>query len=153
MDILFYHLERKPLDAVLPGLLEKTLERGQTAFIKVGSPERLKALDDHLWTYRDDMFLPHGTSEEGKPESQPILLCLHDTNVNSASYIFIVDNAELPEQSAMEATHVERIIILFDGNDPDALDKARSQWKTLKTTSHALTYWQQAENGRWEKRA
>src|SRR5690349_11599483 len=33
-DILFYHLERQPLDRVLPQLLERTLERGWRAVIE-----------------------------------------------------------------------------------------------------------------------
>ncbi len=53
MEISFYHLEGKPLEAELPGLLEKTLARGLRAVVKIGGEERLKALDDLLWTYRE----------------------------------------------------------------------------------------------------
>ena len=40
-DVMFYHLERQPLERVLPMLVEKTLERGWRAVIQVGSQERL----------------------------------------------------------------------------------------------------------------
>ncbi len=153
MEVLFYHLERKPLEAVLPGLLEKTLERNVAALVKFGGAERLKALDDLLWTYREDSFLPHGTIEDGRPESQPILLSLSDDRPNRAGYVFLVDGAAMPDAAALGEPAPERIILLFDGSDPDALDAARSQWKALKTSGHALTYWQQNDSGRWEKKA
>jgi DNA polymerase III subunit chi len=153
MDILFYHLERRPLDAVLPSLLEKTMERGARALVKVGSEERLRVLDDLLWTYRDESFLPHGTAQDGAPEAQPILLTLEDDRPNHPAYLFLVDGAAPPDLSAMAHTTLERIILLFDGTDPDALDGARAQWKSWRETSHQLTYWQQNEQGRWEKKA
>jgi DNA polymerase III subunit chi len=151
MEILFYHLERRPLEAVLPGLLSRTLERGMTALVKASSQERLKALDDLLWSYRDESFLPHGTLEDGRPETQPILLTTEDRRPNGAAYVFVVDGAALPAFDAADAP--ERIILLFDGTDPDALDTARQHWKALKGTPHDLTYWQQNEQGRWEKKA
>jgi len=36
-EILFYHLERATLESVLPGLLEKSLERGWRAVVRAGS--------------------------------------------------------------------------------------------------------------------
>ncbi|MGA7117695.1 MAG: DNA polymerase III subunit chi, partial [Hyphomicrobium sp.] len=38
-EVLFYHLERQPLERVLPGLLEKTLQRGWRAVVQAGSAE------------------------------------------------------------------------------------------------------------------
>ena len=60
-EVLFYHLQHQPLEAVLPTLLEKTLERGWRAAVQVTTEERMSALDDHLWTFTDESFLPHGT--------------------------------------------------------------------------------------------
>ncbi len=54
---------------------------------------------------------------------------------------------------ADDAASYERIIVLFNGNDPDALDEARSQWKLAKATGLPCQYWQQNDAGRWEKKA
>ena len=61
-EVLFYHLQRQPLERVLPALLEQSLERGWRVVVQAASDERVEALDAHLWTYRDDSFLPHGTA-------------------------------------------------------------------------------------------
>ncbi len=44
-EVFFYHLEARPLEQVVPQLLEKSLERGWRAVVEVGSTERAEALD------------------------------------------------------------------------------------------------------------
>ena len=47
----------------------------------------------------------------------------------------------------------ERAIYLFDGNDPDAVDTARDQWKEAQGEGFGTVYWQQDAEGRWQKKA
>lgn len=147
-DVMFYHLERQPLERVLPALVEKTLERGWRAVIQVGSDERLEALDAALWTYAEDSFLPHGSARSGHAADQPVYLTTGDDNPNGAGVRFLIDGA--PPASF---TGVTRIVCMFDGNDGEAVAAARSQWKAAKAAGCGLTYWQQNEDGRWEKKA
>lgn len=147
-DVLFYHLERQPLERVLPSLLERTLERGWRAVVQSGSEERLQALDLSLWTYRDDSFLPHGSVKDGRAADQPVFLTVGDDTPNGAGVRFLVDGAAL-----CAFTDLERAVYLFDGNDPEAVQHARQEWKRAKEAGCAVTYWQQNEAGRWEKRA
>ena len=146
-EVLFYHLEARPLEVVLPQLLEKTLERGWRAVVEVGSTERAEALDAHLWTYRDDAFLPHGRAGENNEARQPILLTTNDANPNAATVRFFVDRA-VPAQTE----GYERIVYLFSGHDPDAVAEARVAWKALQA-GNSVTYWQQEPSGRWVKKA
>jgi len=148
-DVLFYHLDRQPLDRVLPKLLQLTLERGWRAVVQAGSAERLEALDTLLWTFEDESFLPHGTAADGHEADQPVFLATDDVNPNRANVRFLVDRAPPPA----DAAGYDRLVLLFDGNDPDALADARTHWKTLKAAGHAVTYWQQNEQGRWVKKA
>jgi len=147
-EVLFYHLTRQPLDKVLPGLLEKTLERGWRAVVQAGSGERVDALDALLWTYADDSFLPHGTARDGMSDQQPVFLTIKEENPNGATVRFLVDGAEAPDLSGYT-----RAVYIFDGRDDAALAQARAEWKRIKGAGHAVTYWQQNENGRWEKKA
>ncbi|MCS6762324.1 MAG: DNA polymerase III subunit chi [Candidatus Devosia symbiotica] len=146
-DVLFYHLEARPLEAVLPQLLEKTLERGWRAVIEVGSTERAESLDAELWTYRDDSFLAHGLTGSETDPHQPILITTATDNPNEAACRFFVDRA------VPQSTHgYERLVYIFSGHDPDAVAEARLVWRALKDSGE-LTYWQQEANGRWTKKA
>lgn len=148
-EILFYHLQRQPLEAVLPNLVERSLARQWRAAIQAASEERLQALDDQLWTYSDDSFLPHGTDRDADAATQPVVLTLRETNPNGASIRFLVEGTPLPA----DAEDYARICVLFDGTDPEALLRAREQWRTAKAAGHAIAYWQQDEDGRWQKKA
>ena len=84
-EVLFYHLQSMTVENVLPPLLEKSLERGWRVVVQASSPERADALDAHLWTYRDDSFLPHATWRASDAADQPVLLAIEEGNPNGAS--------------------------------------------------------------------
>jgi DNA polymerase-3 subunit chi len=148
-EVLFYHLQRKPLEAVLPTLLEKSLERGWRAVVQATSAERLAALDDHLWTFSDESFLPHATDKEPDAAEQPVVLTLGEGDPNQAAVRFLVEGAPVPA----EVGAYQRVVLIFDGEDEDALAAARADWKSVKAAGHEATYWQQDPWGRWEKKA
>src|SRR5690606_3244729 len=95
-EVLFYHLTESTLEDALPGLLEKSLERGWRAVVQTGSQERRDALDAHLWTWRDDSFLAHGTEHDQHAALQPVLLTTGEGNANAAQIRFLVDGASPP---------------------------------------------------------
>ncbi len=148
-EILFYHLQRQPLERVLPTLLEKSLERGWRVVVQAASEERIDALDAHLWTFLEDSFLPHGTWREAEARDQPILLTVHDDNPNGANVRFLIDGAPVPA----DAASYQRIVLLFDGDDPDAAEAARARWSEAKGQGFDVTYWQPDERGRWQRKA
>jgi DNA polymerase IIIc chi subunit len=148
-DVLFYHLQAQPVERVLPVLLEKSLERGWRVVVHTTVEERVDALDAHLWTFREDSFLPHGTFREPTAAEQPVLLTVKDDNPNGATVRFLLDRAPMPE----DAGRYDRLVLMFDGNDDDAVAEARQRWQAAKALGFALTYWQADESGRWQRKA
>jgi DNA polymerase-3 subunit chi len=148
-EFLFYHLQAQPVEKVLPVLLERSLERGWRVVVQASAEERVDALDAHLWTYRDDGFLPHGTFREATAADQPVLLTVNDHNPNAAAVRFLIDRAPVPE----DADHYDRVVLLFDGEDDEAVAEARERWKAAKARGFEVTYWQADPNGRWQRRA
>ena len=146
-ELLFYHLERQPLESALPGLLQRSLERGWRVVVKVGSEERLEALNAHLWSFDDAAFLPHGSAADGHAEAQPVWLTTGDDNPNGANVRFLVDGAELSDTAGYD-----RVVVMFDAADAEAVAKARAAWKSA-AGEHKATYWRQDDNGRWTKQA
>ena len=148
-ELLFYHLHRQPIEKVLPALLEKSLERGWRVIVQAATDERIEALDAHLWTYRDDGFLPHGTAKESEAAAQPVLLTTSDDNPNGANVRFLIDGVAVPGDAASYA----RIVLLFDGEDDEAVTAARARWSEAKAQGFDVTYWQPDEQGRWQQKA
>ena len=147
-EILFYHLQRQPLERVQPALVEKSLARGWRVVVQAASEERIEALDAHLWVFSDDSFLPHGTWREAEAAEQPVLLTMYDGNPNGAAVLFLLEGAPVPA----DAGDYERIVLLIDGNDPDAVAAARERWSEGRAKGFEVTYWQADENGRWQRK-
>jgi DNA polymerase III subunit chi len=147
-EVLFYHLTESKLEDALPALLEKSVERGWKVVVQTNDEARRDLLDGHLWTFREDSFLPHGIDDAPMAEAQPVLLTTAGENANGATVRFIVDGAAPPPLDPYE-----RVVFMFDGYDQQQLEGARAEWKRLKGEGHALTYWQQSPEGRWVKKA
>jgi DNA polymerase III subunit chi len=148
-EVLFYHLKGQTPEQVLPPLLQKSLERGWRAVVQASSEERIEALDAHLWTWRDDSFLPHGTARGSEASEQPILLTAGDDNPNGAVVRFLIEGAPMPQN----VSAYQRVVLLFDGEDPDALEAARARWREAKSAGFDVTYWQADASGRWQRQA
>lgn len=142
-DIGFYHLTRSPLPQALPRLLVRTLAAGQRALVVGTDKAALDDLSAALWA--QPAWLPHGSVADGDPDLQPIWLSTETASLNGARFLFLVHGA-----SSDQLGDFERVFDLFDGNDPQAVASARLRWKSAKGGGHALTYWQQTDEG-WRK--
>lgn len=152
-ETLFYHLERRSLDEALPGLVEKTRERGWRALIRADSAERASAIDTLLWTYSDQSFLPHALEGEGEAGRQPVLITVEENNANAADVLFLVGGAMPSSWDAAAMKDLARIVLMFDGRDPEMLAAARAAWKEAKSAGHDVTYWKEMPSGKFEKQA
>ncbi|WP_282096548.1 DNA polymerase III subunit chi [Epibacterium ulvae] len=145
----FYHLTQRPLEETLPVLLDKARSAGWRIAVRGTDLARMQWLDDRLWLGPDDGFLAHGLAGGPHDSLQPILLTAAVEASNNPACMMSVDGAEI---SAAEVNALERVCILFDGTDPDAVSRARVQWKSLTQAGCAAQYWSEA-SGRWEKKA
>jgi DNA polymerase-3 subunit chi len=145
-EIWFYQLERSTLDQVLPELLDRTLQRGWRARVRVADADQRREIDEQLWTWREDSFLAHGMADDDHAGRQPILLTADSENLNRSQALFIVDRSDMTLKEEFE-----RCFIIFDGRDEAALATARARWKALKDQGANLAYWKQSEAGRWER--
>ncbi len=150
-ETLFYHLERRALEDVLPGLVEKSLERGWRAVVKTDSSERSDTLDSLLWTYDDQSFLAHAQSGDGEASRQPVLITVEDENPNNAKILFCVGGTTPADWRLPELSALARVVMLFDGRDAAMLDGARAAWKDAKDAGHDVTYWKESASGKFEK--
>lgn len=145
--VMFYHLTRSSVDETLMQLLPRAMGQGWRVMIRGTDPAALARLDAQLWLGGEDAFLPHGLQGGPHDADQPVLIG-QGAIANDAKGLFLLDGAET---SAVEARGLERVWLLFDGGDGEALARARTQWKALTEAGVAAQYWSE-ESGRWEKK-
>ena len=147
-EFRFLHLERRRSDQALPDLVAEALAAGRRVVVQAATEERVEALNERLWTYSDESFLPHGTARDGEPEAQPIYLTARDDNPNGAQLRMLLSG--VPAAAFVEAGY-ERIALLFDGRDEEALAEARREWTGLKAAGVAPSYWRESDDGGWAR--
>ncbi|QFT59783.1 DNA polymerase III subunit chi [Sulfitobacter sp. THAF37] len=145
----FYHLTRRPLAETLRMLLERSLAQGWRVAVRGTDPAGLEALDRALWLGPEEGFLPHGLAGGPHDAAQPVLLTTAPDAPNAPACVMSCHGAEVTPE---EVAALERVCVLFDGDDPTALDRARHQWMALKQAGVSAQYWSEA-SGRWEKKA
>ncbi len=147
-EILFYHLEHKPWEQVLPKQLATALERGWRCVVQVGNPARVEEVSELLWKSDADPFLTHGTTADGRAHLQPIWLTAEEENPNTANVKFFIEGA-----TVSNVADLTRAVILFDGHDEVAVATARENWKCFKAEGFDISYYQQDDNYRWVNRS
>ncbi|TMV83226.1 DNA polymerase III subunit chi [Thioclava sp. BHET1] len=145
----FYHLTRSTVEEALPILLGRALQAGWRVAVRGQAEARMRWLDEKLWLGPEEGFLPHGLAGGPHDGDQPILLCTGTEAANNPACVMTIDGAPV---AAAEVAALERVCVIFDGNDPEALDQARAQWKELTGAGASAQYWSE-ESGRWEKKA
>ena len=148
-ETLFYHLERRSLEEILPGLVEKSRARGWKALIRADTADRADAIDTLLWTYDDQSFLPHAQLGDGEAARQPVLITVEEGNPNGAQIMFFIGGACPSDWAGL--ADLSRIVMLFDGRDDVALASARAAWKDARAAGHDVTYWKETPSGKFEK--
>jgi DNA polymerase III subunit chi len=147
--VQFYHLTISPLDRALPRLLEKVIASNHRVLLVEGADDVREHLNSVMWTYSTQSFLPHGSVNEAQPEAQPILLSgSQNNNLNNADVLMITDGSV-----AIAPENFAKVLDMFDGSNPTALEKARARWKQYKDAGHTLSYLRQTEAGGWEQKA
>jgi DNA polymerase-3 subunit chi len=147
--VMFFHLMQSAPADTLAINAPRALAQRWRVMVRGTDPAALDRLDAALWLKGGDGgFLPHGIEGGPHDADQPVLLG-RGQPVNGAKVLALVDGAGAEDA---EMTLMERVWILFDGNDADRLRAARAQWKAVTAAGHAAQYWSE-ESGRWEKKA
>lgn len=146
---IFYHMTRSQPETTLPLLLAKSLEKGWRVVVRGTDRAAMERLDAQLWLDPAGGFLPHGLEGGPHDADQPVLLTCGRGQPNAAACLIAVGGADV---TAEEAAGLERLCVLFDGNDEAAVAHARQQWTALTAAGLAAEYWND-DSGRWQKKA
>lgn len=105
-------------------LCEKILGLNMNIYIHAGSEIEARRLDSHLWSFRDESFIPHALIDD-KPVS-PITIGF-DQRRPSHRDVFVNLARELPEE-AFEYQRVVEVII----QSPEVLEATRQNYRLCR---------------------
>lgn len=146
-EIRFYHLHTRTLDQALPEIVQKALSAGHRIHIRAANDAEIDRLNNLLWTFRPDSFVPHGSEKDGHGTDQPVWLSTSNDAPNNANVLILTGGIQEDD-----LTPFTLACDIFDGRHDENVTAARQRWKAYKDAGHNLTYWQQTEKG-WEQKA
>ncbi len=143
MKVDFYHLTQSPVEAVLPQIAAKLLQSSARLLVVSEDAAQIVRMDEALWSYRPDSFLPHGTVDSAHAAAQPVLLSTRMDPQNGAQNVALADGIWREE-----ALGFERVFYLFDQN---TIEGARGAWRSLgENADVSRHFWKQDERGKWQ---
>ncbi|MBF0428105.1 MAG: DNA polymerase III subunit chi [Magnetococcales bacterium] len=143
--VRFYQVAGSSPDIALTGILFKVVEQGSRACLLALDATHVKRLDEMLWRYPLDRFLPHGPWDGPDPQRQPVLITLQPDDCNGASVLVVAASrgVDKPEQFDM-------VVDFVDPREPVA--NARDRYRRYQTLGCVMEYWIQSPEGRWTQK-
>ena len=149
-QIYFYHLMNGTLEATVASLAEKAQGVGKKLLI-LTSEQQASALSDALWAHNPNSFLAHGLNQQEMEAAKWASVWIATNpfdNPIEAEFILLTFGLT-PEK----LDSFERVFNLFDGRDEEAVIHARQQWKIWSAEEAvACRYYNQSENGKWQRK-
>lgn len=141
--IRFYHLQKQTVEQALPQIAAKAYKAGRQCVVKLRSKQDVQRINEALWTFQTDSFIPHGSEKDGNAQHQPIWITEKDENPNQANTLIINGT---PNYDPAEYT---LCCDVFDGRQDEDVQAARKRWAEYQKLEYELTYWYQDAKGQW----
>jgi len=139
---IVYKLTTNTWAKVFPKVVEGIVGKGNRVIINTRK-DAMSALDDLMWSFEQLSFLPHGTTEDESPESQPVLIADDYKALNGAKVLAVTDS-KIPDNF----NDFERIISVYDQANIADMDTFLNQSKQLNL---GTIIYQQDAKGVWAK--
>lgn len=124
---------RKNLHRFACRLAEKAYNQGNRILIKTDNTDESRLIDDLLWSFKEDNFLPHAVSGTMASEDQPILIS-HETETDNNFQLLI----NLSSISA-EKNQFDRIAEILN-QEPMRKQAGRKHYKIYKENGFELQH-------------
>ena len=111
-------------------IAEKAVGLGHRVFVHAGEPERARALDELLWTFRDGSFLPHAIA--GSDDDVPVTI---GTGEEPAAPAYLLIN--LADAVPAFFTRFERVAELVN-DEPAVRDAGRERFRFYRDRGYSL---------------
>jgi DNA polymerase-3 subunit chi len=127
----FYIIESAPQNPLLAvcRLLEKAYQSGQRIFVSAANEAQAIALDDLLWTFREDNFIPHQLQSENPGDNTPIVI---GWQAATAEYAVLVNLADAIPETAWTTPRVIEFVT------PENKEPSRLRYSTYREKNCAL---------------
>jgi len=134
-EVIFVEVTTSRMEIRACEIAEENHARGSRLQIIALDQEQAERLDDLLWTFKPDSFVPHGLWA-GSPDEpdQPVVITTRKEQVPGMDSLLMMGYCEVDLVSRF--SHVVHLVV----DNEDRLDSSRRYWTLLKDAGFSLRH-------------
>lgn len=131
----FYEVKAPRWELVLCRHVETAYEAGERVYVRCSSEALARHVDELLWTFREDSFVPHGLWPGAGELKDPVAVGWHPGNPNRASRLVLAGAGEPDELS-----RYERATDFVPVADAALTGAARARYRAFRGRGHEVAF-------------
>ncbi|PKN55857.1 MAG: hypothetical protein CVU56_19160 [Deltaproteobacteria bacterium HGW-Deltaproteobacteria-14] len=136
--VTFYDVPPEGRWPLVVHMAEAALRKGKQLLVHCADPGEARALDAHLWTFRDEAFLPHEIANRAEElvdaEAQLVIVTAEARPIPATVLL------QLTPASEAFARGFESVIDVVDHRDPALLAASRERYKVWRDSGVPLEF-------------
>ncbi|MBI5446383.1 MAG: DNA polymerase III subunit chi [Deltaproteobacteria bacterium] len=131
----FYEVKGPRWELAVCERVEALYEAGERVYVRAPSEALARALDDLLWTFREDSFVPHRLWGGEGDLPDPVAVGWRRGNPNGATCLVLAGAGE-PEELSGFAQAFDFVPV----SDPELTAGARERYRAFRAAGHQVTF-------------
>ncbi len=139
----FYNSSHRDVVRDITWLTENIFKKRNRIVIFCTDQETAEVVDDFIWSYGDDSFIPHSIKKYRETSLDPILVTT-DLDGGYEHNVLVALNGVLIKENDWQ--RFTKIYYFFDNQDIEEKENARSMWKSFSSLEVNCKYWINEKN-------
>ena len=139
----FYNCSHRNIVADISWLTEKLYKERDSILICCKDQETVEVIDDFLWRYKEDGFIPHSIEKKERSSIYPVLITTDIDEEHKHNVLLALSGVLIEEKNWQKFT---KAYYFFDDQEIQEKENARLMWKTLSVLDVVRKYWVNKEN-------
>ncbi|MDW7709982.1 MAG: DNA polymerase III subunit chi [Deferrisomatales bacterium] len=131
----FYEIRGPRWELALCRQVEAAYEAGERVCVQAGSEAEARRLDELLWTFRDEAFVPHDLCRGELRATTPVAVGWRPGNPNDATCLVLARDA-----APQEAVGFDRVVDFAPVDMPDLVALTRRRYRAFRDAGFAVAF-------------
>ncbi len=134
----FYNSSHRNVVADISWLIEKLYKERNSILICCKDQETVEVIDDFLWRYKEDGFIPHSIENKEQSSIYPVLITTAIDDKHKHTVLLALSGVLIEEKDWRKFT---RAYYFFDDQEYIEKENARSMWRSFSSLGIVCKYW------------
>ena len=134
----FYNSSQRDIIADIFWLTEKLYKARNTILVCCKDYENVKIIDEFLWAYQDDGFIPHSIETKDRSSIYPILITTNINEEHEHNVLLALSGVLIQKKHWRKFS---KVYYFFDDQENKEKENAREMWKSFSALNIVCKYW------------